>query len=70
MKIVVRVELITDWGEARILEAGRIDRPSQTLEPDAVGLTLEDGKRLLAIGNARLTRHLAPSASAVLASSV
>ena len=29
------------------MELGRIDRPSQTLEPEAVGLTLEDGKRLL-----------------------
>jgi hypothetical protein len=43
MKIVVRVGLIPDWGEV----VGRIDRPSQTLEPEAVGLTLEDGKRLL-----------------------
>ena len=47
MKIVVRVELITDWGEEHSVEVGRIDRPSQTLEPEAVGLTLEDGKRLL-----------------------
>ena len=47
MKIVVRVELITDWGEEHRVEVGRIDRPSQTLEPEAVGLTLEDGKRLL-----------------------
>jgi len=29
------------------VELGRIDRPSQTLEPEAVGLTLEGGKRLL-----------------------
>ena len=47
MKIVVRVELITDWGEERSVEVGRIDRPSQTLGPDDVGLTLDDGKRLL-----------------------
>ena len=31
MKIVVRVELITDWGEERSVEVGRIDRPSQTV---------------------------------------
>src|SRR5664279_2757277 len=47
MKIVVRVELIPDWGEEQSVEVGRIDRPSQTLEPETVGLTLEDGKRLL-----------------------
>src|ERR1035441_6464983 len=47
MKIVVRVELTTDWGEKRSVEVGRIDRPSQTLGPDDVGLTLNDGKRLL-----------------------
>jgi hypothetical protein len=47
MKIVVRVELVTDWGEKRSVEVGRVDRPSQTLGPDDVGLTLDDGKRLL-----------------------
>jgi hypothetical protein len=35
MKIVVRVELIPDWGEVHSVEVGRIDRPSQTLEPAA-----------------------------------
>ena len=30
MKIVVRVELIPDWGEVHSVEVGRIDR-SQTL---------------------------------------
>lgn len=47
MKIVVRVELITDWGDASTIELGQIDRPSQTLEPETVGLSLEDGKGLL-----------------------
>ena len=47
MKIVVRVELVTHWGEKRSVEVGRVDRPSQTLGPDDVGLTLDDGKRLL-----------------------
>ncbi len=32
MKIVIRVELITDWGDAKTIEVGRIDRPSQMLK--------------------------------------
>jgi hypothetical protein len=47
MKIVVRVELITDWGEVNTIEVGHIDRPSQTLDPESVGLSLADGKQLL-----------------------
>src|SRR5258708_8236799 len=47
MKIVVRVELITDWGDVNTIEVGRIDRPSQTLDPESVGLSLADGKQLL-----------------------
>src|SRR6202521_1214068 len=47
MKIVVRAELITDWGDSSTIELGEIERPSQTLEPETVGLSLEDGKGLL-----------------------
>jgi hypothetical protein len=47
MKIVVRVELITDWGEANTIELGRIDRPSQTLDAESVGLSMAEGKQLL-----------------------
>src|SRR5258707_4195509 len=47
MKIVVRIELITDWGDVNTIEVGRIDRPSQTLDPESVGLSLADGKQLL-----------------------
>ena|SRR5471032_98485 len=47
MKIVVRVELVTDWSDANTNEVGRIDPPSQTLDPESVGLSLADGKQLL-----------------------
>ena len=47
MKIVVRVELITDWGDTTTIEAGRIDRPSETLDSESIGLSLADGKQLL-----------------------
>ncbi|HEX3633885.1 hypothetical protein P0D88_33680 [Paraburkholderia sp. RL18-103-BIB-C] len=40
MKIVVRIELITDWGDVNTIEVGRIDRPSQTLDQESVGLSL------------------------------
>lgn len=32
MKIVVRAELVTDWGETTIIEVARFDRPVQLLE--------------------------------------
>jgi hypothetical protein len=44
MKIVVRVELIPDWGEEHRAEVGRIDRPSQTL----VARFLEELQRVAA----------------------
>jgi hypothetical protein len=54
MKIVVRVELITDWGDVNTIEVGRIDRPSQTLDPESVGLSLADGKQLLTISSSKI----------------
>jgi hypothetical protein len=47
MKIVIRVELITDWGDAKTIEVGRIDRPSQMLDAESVGLSMAEGKQLL-----------------------
>lgn len=47
MKFIVRVERITDWGETTSTEVGKIDRPNQSLKPRSVGLSLENGKRLL-----------------------
>ena len=47
MKIIVRVDLVTDWGDTTTVQVDQIERPGQTLEPDLIGLSLEDGKRLL-----------------------
>lgn len=47
MKIIVRVDLVTDWGDTATVLVDQIERPSQNLEPDLVGLSLEDGKRIL-----------------------
>jgi len=34
-----------DWGEVSTIEVGRIDRPSQTLDPESAGLSLADSGR-------------------------
>ena len=47
MKIVIRVELITDWGDAKTIEVGRIYRASQMLDAESVGLSMAEGKQLL-----------------------
>src|SRR3712207_5345248 len=47
MRIVLRVELPTDWGERRQLDVENIDRPARELQADRVELSLQDGKRLL-----------------------
>jgi len=44
MKIV---KLITDRGEVNTIELGRVDRPSQTLDAESVGLSMAEGKQLL-----------------------
>ena len=43
MKIVVRVELLTDWGDLNTIKVGRIDRTSQTPYPQSVRPSLADG---------------------------
>ena len=47
MRIVVRLEVTTDWGESRQLDVENIDRPACQLQAGGVGLSLKDGKRLL-----------------------
>ncbi len=47
MRVVVRVELTTDWGEVTEREVISFDRPAKTLRSDNVGLSLADGKHLL-----------------------
>ena len=47
MKIVVRAELVTDWGDTTTIEVARFDRPVHLLDPESIGLSLADGKQLL-----------------------
>lgn len=43
MRVVIRVETITDWGESDTYELCQFERPSGELKPEAVGLSLADG---------------------------
>jgi hypothetical protein len=47
MKIVVRVELTTDWGDISEQEVHRSERPGHLLRQGNVGLSIGDGKRVL-----------------------
>ena len=42
MKIVVRVHLVTDWGEVSELDIAQIQRPSGEFESKTLGLSLDD----------------------------
>jgi hypothetical protein len=47
MKIKIHVELITDWDESTTVEACEFVRPMKDFGTETVGLSLDDGKRLL-----------------------
>jgi hypothetical protein len=47
MKVKIHVELITDWGESRTVEACEFARPMREFSAETVGLSLDDGKKLL-----------------------
>ncbi|BCG04278.1 hypothetical protein PPGU19_088460 (plasmid) [Paraburkholderia sp. PGU19] len=48
MKITIRVEITTDWGETDTFEICQLERPYRQLEPEKVGLSLAEGKRFAA----------------------
>jgi len=47
MKVVIRVELIAEWGESTTTEVCEFNRPASQVGPETIGLSLEDGKQLL-----------------------
>jgi hypothetical protein len=47
MKIIVRAQLVTDWGEVTEVDVATFSRPAFGLNADTLGLSLADGKRLL-----------------------
>ncbi len=47
MRWTARLELTTDDGKTQVSEVGSILRSSSDLQPEQVGLTLEEGRLLL-----------------------
>jgi hypothetical protein len=47
MKIIVRVQLVTDWGEVSDVDVAEIQRPSGEFESKTLGLSLGDGKQIM-----------------------
>jgi hypothetical protein len=47
MKIIVRAQLVTDWGEITEVDVATFSRPAFGLNADTLGLSLADGKGLL-----------------------
>jgi hypothetical protein len=47
MKIIVRAQLVTDWGEVTEVDVAEFSRPARALNADSLGLWLTDGKALL-----------------------
>jgi hypothetical protein len=47
MKVVLRAQLVTDWGEVTEVDVAEFSRPARALNADTLGLSLTDGKALL-----------------------
>ena len=47
MKVILRAQLVTDWGEVIEVDVAEFSRPARALNADTLGLSLTDGKALL-----------------------
>jgi hypothetical protein len=47
MKIIVRVQLVTDWGEVSEVDIAEIPRPASGYESKTLGFSLGDGKQIM-----------------------
>jgi hypothetical protein len=47
VKIILRAQLIMDWGEVTEVDVAEFSRPARALNADTLGLSLSDGKALL-----------------------
>lgn len=47
MKVVVRAQLTTDWGEVSDIVVAEVERPAIAFDANTLGLSLSDGKRIL-----------------------
>jgi hypothetical protein len=48
MKVILRAQLLTDWGDVTEVNVAEFRRPAAALNADTLGLSLNDGKALLA----------------------
>jgi hypothetical protein len=67
MKVKIHVELITDWGESRTVEACEFARPMTEFSAETVGLSLDDGKKLLHAVQQHVQMRWSPRAAHLLA---
>jgi hypothetical protein len=47
MKVILRAQLVTDWGDITEVDVAELSRPARALNADTLGLSLTDGKMLL-----------------------
>jgi hypothetical protein len=47
MKVILRAQLVTDWGDCTEVDVAEFSRPARALSADTLGLSLADGKALL-----------------------
>ena len=52
MKIIIRAELVTDWGESTMIDVAQFDRPVHVLAPESLRLRLTMAKS----GSVAITR--------------
>ena len=48
MKIILRAQLVTDWGDVTEVDIAEFSRPASALNATTLGLSLSDGKAVLA----------------------
>jgi hypothetical protein len=47
MKVILRAQLVTDWGDCTEVDVAEFSRAARALSADTLGLSLADGKALL-----------------------
>ncbi len=47
MKVIVRAQLVTDWGDISEITVAEIERPAAAFDGSSLGLSLSDGKQVM-----------------------
>ena len=56
MKVIVRAQLVTDWGEISEITVAEIERPAAAFDGSSLGLSLSDGKQVMQACSRQLRR--------------